>query len=159
MLMRITLAAGATIALMAAVFITDAAAQTIYFGGEGGWSHLSNQSDRFQVPGAAPVRARYDEGFAVGALIAQAVNLAARTHYLSKLFDGFSMLRHTGRAVAPMIPAVGVVLLTRMGATGDRTLGRAVAEFVLFAFVTVAATAVFERALLREVFGYLRRAR
>jgi O-antigen/teichoic acid export membrane protein len=99
------------------------------------------------------------KGFAVGALIAQAVNLAARTHYLSKLFDGFSMLRHTGRAVAPMIPAVGVVLLTRMGATGDRTLGRAVAEFVLFAFVTVAATAAFERALLREVFGYLRRAR
>jgi OOP family OmpA-OmpF porin len=69
MLMRIILAAGATIALMAAVFITDAAAQTIYFGGEGGWSHLNNQSDRFQVPGAASVRARYDEGFAVGARV------------------------------------------------------------------------------------------
>ena len=69
MFMRITLAASATIALMAAVFITDAAAQTIYFGGEGGWSHLNNQSDRFQVPGAAPVRARYDEGFAVGARV------------------------------------------------------------------------------------------
>src|SRR5260370_16988003 len=69
MTMRVTLGAGATIALMATVFIADATAQTIYFGGEGGWSHLNNQSDRFAVPGAASVRARYDEGFAVGARV------------------------------------------------------------------------------------------
>src|SRR5260370_34944027 len=67
MSMRITLMASATIALMATVFIADATAQTIYFGGEGGWSHLNNQSDRF-LPGAS-VRTRYDEGFAVGARV------------------------------------------------------------------------------------------
>ena len=69
MSMRITLAASATLALMATVFIADATAQIIYFGGEGGWSHLNNQSDRFAVPHAASVRTRYDEGFAVGARV------------------------------------------------------------------------------------------
>src|SRR5439155_25056125 len=69
MSMRITLAASATLALMATVFIADATAQIIYFGGEGGWSHLNNQSDRFAVLHAASVRTRYDEGFAVGARV------------------------------------------------------------------------------------------
>jgi|1186.fasta_scaffold12914_2 O-antigen/teichoic acid export membrane protein len=98
-------------------------------------------------------------GFAVGWLIAQVVNLTARSHYLSRLFTGFSMLRHAGRAAAPMIPAVGVVLLARAGASGDRGAAQAVTELVLFVVVSVAATAISERALLREVLGYLRRAR
>jgi outer membrane protein OmpA-like peptidoglycan-associated protein len=69
MSMRITLAASATIALMATVFIADATAQVIYFGGEGGWSHLNNESERFAVRGAPSVRTQYDEGFAAGARI------------------------------------------------------------------------------------------
>jgi OOP family OmpA-OmpF porin len=69
MSMRITLAASATIALMATVFIADATAQVIYFGGEGGWSHLNNESERFAVKGAPSVRTQYDEGFAAGARI------------------------------------------------------------------------------------------
>ena len=69
MSMRITLAASAALALMATVFIADATAQILYFGGEGGWSHLNNRSDRFLVPHAASVRARFDEGFAAGARV------------------------------------------------------------------------------------------
>ena len=67
MSMRITLVASATLALMATVFIADATAQIIYFGGEGGWSHLNNQSDRFATPGGSAVRTKYDEGYAAGA--------------------------------------------------------------------------------------------
>jgi hypothetical protein len=40
--------------------------------------------------------------------------------------------------------------------TGDRTLAMAIAELVLFGLVTLAATFVLERSLLRELLGYLR---
>jgi OOP family OmpA-OmpF porin len=62
---RIRLAIGACIAIAAAVFITGARAQTFYFGGEGGWSTLEDQSNRGK--GIANSRARFDSGFAAGA--------------------------------------------------------------------------------------------
>ena len=96
-------------------------------------------------------------GLAVGTLAVQLVTLAGRTYYLTQMFEGFGLLRHAARAMVPVLPAVSCVLLARVLYWGDRTLGVAIAELVLFAVVTCAATAYFERDLLREIVGYLRR--
>jgi OmpA-OmpF porin, OOP family len=67
MSMRITMAVGACLALVAAMSVTGARAQTLYLGGEAGWNVLENQTDK--APGFAPVHKRFDSGFAGGARI------------------------------------------------------------------------------------------
>jgi outer membrane protein OmpA-like peptidoglycan-associated protein len=66
---RFTLALGACIALTGAMLGAEARAQVIYFGGEGGWSNLEDQRDRFNVARAPNVKGRYDSGFAAGARV------------------------------------------------------------------------------------------
>jgi hypothetical protein len=53
--------------------------------------------------------------------------------------------------------AFAVVLAARWLVDG-RSLGRALIELAAYALITVVATLAFERDLLREVSGYLRRA-
>ncbi len=65
MSMRVIMAAGACLVMAVAMSATAAQAQTFYLGGEGGWNVLENQTDR--APGFAPVRKRFDSGFAAGA--------------------------------------------------------------------------------------------
>jgi len=65
MSMRITMAAGACLALAVVMSATTARAQIFYLGGEGGWNVLENQTDK--APGFAPVHKRFDSGFAAGA--------------------------------------------------------------------------------------------
>jgi lipopolysaccharide exporter len=96
-------------------------------------------------------------GFAIGWLGAQVILLAGRTYYLTQLFAGFGFVRHAARAIGPTIPACALVLLARALESGGRTPAMAVAELLLFVGATVAATVFFERALLREMAGYLRR--
>jgi O-antigen/teichoic acid export membrane protein len=96
------------------------------------------------------------KGLAAGWLLAQGVTLAGRTYYLTRLFEGFGVLRHAGRAMAPVIPGLALVLISRVALAGiHRTVGLAVAELLVFAVVTLAATACLERTLLREVLEYL----
>src|SRR5438034_3068413 len=64
---RITLAAAASLAVAAMIAVADARAQTIYFGGEGGWTLLEDQTSK--APGLAPARSRFDSGFAAGARV------------------------------------------------------------------------------------------
>ena len=99
------------------------------------------------------------DGFAIGIAIQTAVVIAVRTFFLSRLFAGFRLVRHMLRAIAPSIPAAAVVLLVRQVETGDRTSVMAIGELVLYVLTTIAATAFFERALLREILGYLRSGR
>jgi O-antigen/teichoic acid export membrane protein len=106
-----------------------------------------------------PLTAAYElRGFAAGMAITAAANLAVRFYYLAKLFPALSIVAHAARAIAPTVPAVAAVLALR-AVDGQRSLGVALGELVLYAAVTVAATVVFERELLREVLGYLRRPR
>jgi len=99
------------------------------------------------------------KGYAIGMLAMTVVTVAARTYYLGRLFSGFQMLWHAGRAIAPSIPPLAIVLALRLLEPGDRTLGIAVAELVVYVAATIAATLIFERALVREIIGYLRRSR
>jgi outer membrane protein OmpA-like peptidoglycan-associated protein len=65
MSMRITMAFGACLGVLAAITVTGARAQTFYLGGEAGWNVLEDQTDK--APGFAPVHKRFDSGFAAGA--------------------------------------------------------------------------------------------
>jgi O-antigen/teichoic acid export membrane protein len=96
------------------------------------------------------------KGFAIGIGVQGLVHLAFRAYFLQRLFDGFSFVRHAGRAFLPTLPAAGVVLLARAVGTADRTAALALAELAAYGIVTAAATWYFESGLLREAFGYLR---
>jgi O-antigen/teichoic acid export membrane protein len=96
------------------------------------------------------------DGFAVGMGVSALAALAGRAWYLSRMFDGFRLILHALRGVAPTVPAAAAVLAARALESGERTGGVALAELALYLAVTVAATAILERPLLREVAGYLR---
>ena len=95
-------------------------------------------------------------GYGIGMASMLLVDLSVRAYFLTRLFSGFQMLRHTVRAIAPSVPAVGAVLLVRLVTGGERTLELAIGELVLYAGVTAAATWLAERDLIREMLGYLR---
>jgi O-antigen/teichoic acid export membrane protein len=97
-------------------------------------------------------------GFALGTLATTLLSLVVRSVYLVRLFEGFHMGRHALRAVLPSVPAVAVVLGARLleGST-ERTLALAAGELASYLAVTALATWAFERDLLREALGYLRR--
>ena len=95
----------------------------------------------------------YVAGFAIGAI----VQIAARGYYMSRLLHGFGVIGHAVRAIAPVFPAAGVVLLLRLATEGvERTPTQALAELVLFFLATAFFTWVFERRLVAEVIGYVR---
>jgi O-antigen/teichoic acid export membrane protein len=95
-------------------------------------------------------------GYAVGFAVSTLVQIAARAYYMQTLFKGFNVLRQMVRALAPTVPAVAVVFAVRALTGGERSLARAVAEFILYAVATVLFTYVFERKLITELAGYVR---
>ena len=93
------------------------------------------------------------------AVMAQMIaHVSVRAFYLRRLFRGFALGRHAVRAILPTVPAAGAVLLVRVLAEGERTLLRAGGELALYLVLTVVFTWVFERRLLAEAVGYLRKA-
>jgi O-antigen/teichoic acid export membrane protein len=96
-------------------------------------------------------------GYVLGFAIATVVQIAVRCYFLGRLFPGFQTLRHLGRAIAPSVPAAGLILLARVAMSADRTVSLALAELVLYIAATVGFTLLFERSLIREILGYLRR--
>jgi O-antigen/teichoic acid export membrane protein len=94
-------------------------------------------------------------GLAIGLAVQAGVLVSVRGFFLRRLFAGFALGRHALRAIAPSVPAVGAVVLARAVESGARTEARAIGELALYAAVTIAATLVFERDLLREARGYL----
>jgi O-antigen/teichoic acid export membrane protein len=97
------------------------------------------------------------EGLAIGLAIQAAAVLTVRGYFLRRLFAGFALGRHALRAAAPSVPAVAAVALARALESGPRGEGSAIGELALYVAVTIAATLVFERDLLREARGYLAR--
>ena len=83
--------------------------------------------------------------------------LAGRFYFLGRLFPQWGMVGHCARSIAPSVPAAGVVLLARLAEPGTRTAAIALGEVVLYVVVTIVATAVIERSLVRDTLDYLRR--
>jgi O-antigen/teichoic acid export membrane protein len=96
------------------------------------------------------------DGYALGMGLTTLAALAGRAYYLGRLLGGFDMVSHSLRAIAPTVPAVLATLALR-ALDGPRTPAAALAELATYVAVTVLATVLLERALLREVVGYLRR--
>jgi O-antigen/teichoic acid export membrane protein len=97
------------------------------------------------------------KGYAIGMVGMAIVGLAARVYFLGRLFSDFTMFWHASRAITPSIPPLAIVLGMRLLEPGDRALGIAVAELVVYVVATISFTIVFERTLLREILGYLRK--
>ena len=95
-------------------------------------------------------------GYAIGMGAALLIQIVQRGYYLRRLFSGFELMRHFLRAMAPSLPAAGIVLLERFLVGGGHTPARAIAELVVYLAATGAFTWLFERDLLREILGYVR---
>jgi len=95
------------------------------------------------------------DGYAVGMVVMGLVSLVVRARYLTRLFDGFRVLRYSVRAVAPSVLAAACVGGARLLEGSSREVGTAVGELLLFLAVTAAATVWLERRLLRELRSYL----
>jgi PST family polysaccharide transporter len=95
-------------------------------------------------------------GLALATVLVEGVNFAIRMTYLRRLFPDFRFLRHAARALLPSLPAVALVAALRLTVGEEQTLLAALAMFVLYIVTTLAATALIERRLLREMFDYLR---
>ncbi len=96
------------------------------------------------------------KGLALATLLMEGVNFAVRMFYLRRLFSSFGWVGHAARALLPSVPAIGVVLALRATVGEEATLPAALGMFALYVTVTVAATALVERSLVREIVGYLR---
>jgi O-antigen/teichoic acid export membrane protein len=96
-------------------------------------------------------------GYAAGFAATTLVQFGIRGWYMRRLFPGFNVLRQLLRGVLPVVPPAGLILLERALAPAGRSPARAVAELIAYAAVAVAATYVFERRLIAEAVGYLRR--
>ena len=97
------------------------------------------------------------DGLAGGMAILVTASMAARLHYVRRLFPDFHVVRYAIRGLAPTVPAAAVVLAVRALEWTDRTGAVAAGELVLFVAVCAAFTVLFERPLLREALGYLGR--
>jgi O-antigen/teichoic acid export membrane protein len=97
-------------------------------------------------------------GWAAGLGALTLTQVAARGYYMGRLL-GFKVLNQLVRAVTPIIPPTTVILLLRVVSTGQRSPLRAIAEAALFGALAILCTSLFERDLVREVIGYLRRRR
>jgi O-antigen/teichoic acid export membrane protein len=96
-------------------------------------------------------------GYAVGFATANSVQIAIRGYYMRRLFGGFSALRQLVRGILPTVPPTALILLLHLLVPGDRTLSRALAEVATYSLGVVFFTWLFERSLVNELFGYLRR--
>jgi lipopolysaccharide exporter len=96
-------------------------------------------------------------GLALATLLVEGVNFAVRMFYLRRLFPTFRFIRHTARALLPSLPAVAVVFGVRLAFGEEQSLLAALGLLLLYVLVTLAATALVERRLLREIVAYLRR--
>lgn len=98
------------------------------------------------------------EGFAVGTTVGMLIQLTLRGHYLRQLFPGFRLVRHIVRSIAPMLLPVAVVLMTRAIDGAARSPEIVLVELASYLALTAIMNWLFERPLLTEMVGYLRRA-
>ena len=94
-------------------------------------------------------------GYAFG--IGTAVGLALRCVVMFRFFSGVDPVRHLIRAFAPTLVAIVPVLAARTVFGADPSLLSGLGLLTLYLGVTAVATYFFERPLIAEVLGYLRR--
>jgi O-antigen/teichoic acid export membrane protein len=96
-------------------------------------------------------------GYAAGIWATVLGQIVVRGYYMRDLFPGFSVLSQLARAIVPTVPAAAGVIATRLALPDGRSPGRALAEAVAFCALAIACSYLFERRLIHEMAGYLRR--
>jgi O-antigen/teichoic acid export membrane protein len=96
-------------------------------------------------------------GYAIGFAAMTLSQVVVRGYYMRKLFGRFSATRQLARSVIPVIPPVALVFLVRGGVGTDRSPALTIAELVLYCTAAIVSTVLFERELVRESLGYLKR--
>lgn len=99
------------------------------------------------------------DGFAVGMGLATLLYVGARLAFLAPLFPLRAVLVNTLRGIVPTLPALAAALVARGLGPAERDLTQALIEAALFAGIAATTTLLAERALLRELRGYLVRGR
>ena len=97
-------------------------------------------------------------GYALGIGAGTLVALGVRFYYLIRLFPALNVVNHIFGAVTPSILAAFTILVSRAALPSGGGALRVGAELLAFAVIAMAATWATERVLLKEAFGYLRRA-
>jgi hypothetical protein len=95
-------------------------------------------------------------GYAIGMAGATGILILMRAYYLAKLFPALGVVRHALRAIAPTVPAAAVVLALRGISSDPQPALAAIGLAALYLAIVILGTLYSERALLREVIGYLR---
>ncbi len=98
-------------------------------------------------------------GLGIAFILGELAGFAVRGIWLGRFFHGVSILWQLTRAFAPTAIATAPVLLIRLSSGTETTLPTALAVFALYVSVTVVATLVLERPLLREALAYFLRAK
>ena len=98
-------------------------------------------------------------GYAAGFAATVVVQFFLRGWYMSRMFPGFNVLRQLVRGVVPVIGPSALILAERALVPDGNSLARAATEMAIYAVLVIASTYVFERRLIRELVGYLRRPR
>lgn len=96
-------------------------------------------------------------GYVVGFGAITVVQIFVRGYFLRRLFHGFEITTHMLRAFAPTLVPVAAVFLVRLLSPDDDGLPQAIGEFVLYLALVVGCTLLFERRLVGEMIGYLRK--
>jgi hypothetical protein len=96
-------------------------------------------------------------GYVVGFGAITIVQVFVRGYYLRRLFHGFEITAHILRAFAPTLLPAAIVLLVRLIAPGDDGLAQASGELLLYLALVIGCTLLFERKLMGEMIGYLRK--
>jgi O-antigen/teichoic acid export membrane protein len=96
-------------------------------------------------------------GYAAGFAASVIVQLALRGWYMRRMFPGFNVVRQLMRGMLPVIPPAAVILVERAVTPDGRSPARAFAEASVYAIGVVATTYAFERSLIAEAVGYVRR--
>jgi lipopolysaccharide exporter len=97
------------------------------------------------------------DGFIIGMSVGVAINIALRGYFLAQVFTGFQISRHIVRSVLPNIPPLLLIFALRLVEPAERTPEIAIGELVIYLIASALVTWRFERDLLTEVAGYLRR--
>ncbi len=96
-------------------------------------------------------------GYLAGTIVGITSQILVRRHYVRQILGDFSVVRQLARAVTPVLPGVAIVLLGRLLSDQPSTGPQVIAEIVVFVDVTAMCTYWYERSLVTEILGYLRR--
>jgi O-antigen/teichoic acid export membrane protein len=97
------------------------------------------------------------KGFAIGMAGATYVAVCVRIFFLNRLFPGFDLATHIGRALVPSAAGGALIVLLRQIDGGLPGEAGAIFELVIFLAAVIAVSLLVERRLVRELVGYLRR--